>query len=355
MGGFFRLERPAQMTSPPMMFGYDAIHLRNIPNDGHVVYFYVDGIYANHGDAMAVANGRVLIGISAVGRALAPVVDCEPNCVWPPTNAVAWVRWARANGIDPVVYVGRSNWQAVIAQFQAEHEPEPHWHVAHYTNIPHLCASWCGANYAWGNVGSREAIATQYGGDEYPGFDRNFISPQMVALVDPVRAAEFGNTPISAPTTSEEDFDDMKLIRATDTYDFVAAEMIFSITGLTYQYIGDPEAARALELSAGPPVDMIGADVIRHMQTIDQHRTILFGGLLQPVLDQVKAVLDDVADDASAADVQALKDAWASVQGGAAAPSAPAAPVDLQPVLDKLDAVPAQVGEQIRSMTFGAR
>lgn len=114
---------------------YDSVAPAAIPRDAQMVAGYVDGRYAWSKEDWGRFPNATKVTISAIGTALAHVVDVEVGCVWPPERAVPWVRRARAAGIDPTVYVNeRNDWGPTKRAFDAAGEPHPHWWVANYDN-----------------------------------------------------------------------------------------------------------------------------------------------------------------------------------------------------------------------------
>jgi hypothetical protein len=145
---------------------YDSTAPADIPGapDGYV-FAYNDGAYEQVDAVRARFPTARIITISAIGVASADVVDIENGCVWPIASGVAYVQRERAAGRNPAVYCNRSLWPAVIDAFAAAGMAQPLYGVAHYTNVPHLCDTSCGAGYTWADTRGQTAVFTQYGGD----------------------------------------------------------------------------------------------------------------------------------------------------------------------------------------------
>lgn len=158
---------------------------------------YVDGRYTNVDQLLA--GGKPVVTISAIGVSSANVVDVEPGCVWPPAAAVPWVQRMRSQGQDPTVYCGRANWPSVIAAFIAAGVEQPHYWIAHYTNMAHFCDGAC---YNGPSVGGLVAVATQYGGDLPSHYDISIVSDYWPG-VDTTAAPAGGGTLI--PNVQEDD------------------------------------------------------------------------------------------------------------------------------------------------------
>lgn len=112
---------------------FDSTTPWEIPRDAEMVAYYVDGKYAWPQEWLDMFPNATKVGISAIGQRTAQVGDVEVGCIWPPANAVPWVRRARADGYDPTIYVNqRNDWAPTRQAFINAGEPEPHWWVAGY-------------------------------------------------------------------------------------------------------------------------------------------------------------------------------------------------------------------------------
>ncbi len=115
---------------------FDSTSPGDIPRDAEMVAYYVDGRYAWPQAWINMFPNAVKVPISAIGVATAPVGDVEVGCIWPPANAVPWVRRARADGYDPTIYMNELNdWPAVRQAFRDAGEPEPHYWTARYNGV----------------------------------------------------------------------------------------------------------------------------------------------------------------------------------------------------------------------------
>lgn len=115
---------------------YDSTSPWDIPRNAQMVAYYVDGRYAWPQAWLDLFPNAVKVGISAIGQRTAVVGDVEVGCIWPPANAVPWVRRARADGYDPTIYVNELNdWLPVRQAFWAAGEPEPHYWTARYNGV----------------------------------------------------------------------------------------------------------------------------------------------------------------------------------------------------------------------------
>lgn len=115
---------------------FDSTTPWDIPRDAEMVAYYVDGAYAWPQGWIDLFPRAVKVPISAIGRAVAKVGDVEVGCIWPPANAVPWVRRARKAGYDPTIYVNELNDWAIVRQaFRDANEPEPHYWTARYNGV----------------------------------------------------------------------------------------------------------------------------------------------------------------------------------------------------------------------------
>jgi hypothetical protein len=114
----------------------DSTNIQDDPTWAQLVAYYIDGIYATTEAAVrARFSNAVLVPISAIGTNAGIVGDVEPGCMTIP-QAVTWVGWRRAAGVDPTLYVNETyGWAPCRAAFQAAGIPEPHWWVADYDGI----------------------------------------------------------------------------------------------------------------------------------------------------------------------------------------------------------------------------
>lgn len=151
---------------------YDSVNAGAIPRDAEMVAGYVDGKFAwSQADWDRFPNA-VKVTISAVGTRLAHVVDVEQGCVWPVENAVPWVQWARANGIDPTVYC---NWQndlhRVRLAFDQAGVEQPHYWVAKYDGRREIPAGTVGKQYMAPESGAPGHYDVSSIANYWPGVD----------------------------------------------------------------------------------------------------------------------------------------------------------------------------------------
>ena len=71
------------------------------------------------------------------------VLDVEPGCTWPPSQAPGWVKMRRESKAHPlaapaVVYCDYANWPAVIEAFNVAKVAHPNWGIACYDNLADL-------------------------------------------------------------------------------------------------------------------------------------------------------------------------------------------------------------------------
>lgn len=111
---------------------YDSVQASAIPVTAQLVAGYVDGLYAwSPADWRRFPNSvHVPICVDpAHGQGV--VLDVE-NGDARPDQAPGWVRERRAAGVDPTVYTGLSQWQAVQDAFNRAWVPHPHYWIAAY-------------------------------------------------------------------------------------------------------------------------------------------------------------------------------------------------------------------------------
>jgi len=160
---------------------YDSTSPDDIPRDAEMVAYYVDGIYKWSQAWINLFPNAVKVPISAIGVNTAPVGDVEKGCIWPPENAVGWVRRARADGYDPTIYCNQQNdWQWVAAEFAHAGEPEPHWWVAKYDQLGNIPAGAVAKQYMHppqiGKHYDLSAVADYWPGVDEPKEEENFMA-----------------------------------------------------------------------------------------------------------------------------------------------------------------------------------
>jgi len=128
---------------------FDSTSPWDIPRDAEMVAYYVDGRYAWPQTWINMFPNAVKVPISAIGARTAPVGDVEVGCIWPPANAVPWVRRARADGFEPTIYVNELNdWPLVRKAFQDADEPEPIYWTARYNGVRQIPAGAVARQFA---------------------------------------------------------------------------------------------------------------------------------------------------------------------------------------------------------------
>lgn len=161
---------------------YDSTSPWEIPRDAEMIAYYVDGRYAWPREWLDMFPRAVKVSISAIGARTAQVGDVEVGCIWPPANAVPWVRRARADGHDPTIYVNELNdWLAVRQAFRNAGEPEPHYWTARYNGVREIPVGAIArqfahphdgdgvANYPW-ETGAHYDLSVV--ADHWPGVDQ---------------------------------------------------------------------------------------------------------------------------------------------------------------------------------------
>jgi hypothetical protein len=160
---------------------YDSTSPWDIPRDAPVIAYYVDGLYAWPQAWLDMFPNAQKISISAIGQKTAQVGDVEVGCIWPPANAVPWVRRARAAGIDPTIYANELNdWLAVRQAFWAAGEPEPHYLVARYNGVREIPAGAIGRQFAHPHDGDGIADKPWETGGH---FDLSIVSTEWLAAL----------------------------------------------------------------------------------------------------------------------------------------------------------------------------
>lgn len=139
-------------------FMYDGITPSRIPAGAKMVASYVDGLWPNYAQAVALFPDAVHVSIATSVASDAQVLDVERGDGTPQT-ALPWVLTQRARGRIPTVYCNTSTWPQVQAVFAAAKKPVPYWWSANYNGEPVL---WPGA------------ISSQY--ETTAGFDLSVVA-----------------------------------------------------------------------------------------------------------------------------------------------------------------------------------
>jgi hypothetical protein len=100
------------------------------------------------------------------------VLDVEPGDATP-AEAPGWVRMRRSAGADPSIYVQKSTWATVQAEFVRQHVDQPHYWIAHYNGDPTLPT-----------LNGITAVAKQYRGDVAPGYDVSSVADHWPGVDD---------------------------------------------------------------------------------------------------------------------------------------------------------------------------
>lgn len=93
------------------------------------------------------------------------VLDVEDRLATP-QQAPGWVKMRRQAGLaTPAIYVQKSSWGAVQAEFQRQGVAQPLYFIAHYNGVKELPV-----------LNGIQAIAKQYLGDVSPGVDYSYVA-----------------------------------------------------------------------------------------------------------------------------------------------------------------------------------
>lgn len=124
---------------------YDSTNPADIPRGTAVVGGYVNGIFGPAHAAFGVAGwdaagwarhaGAAHVEISVYPTGEGNCGDVEPGCIWPPAEAVDYVRHCRADGREPSLYCDLNNWPAIRQAIQAAGLVEPHYWVALWDEV----------------------------------------------------------------------------------------------------------------------------------------------------------------------------------------------------------------------------
>jgi hypothetical protein len=179
---------------------YDAVTARNILDHDatpQLVAGYVDRIklapwtaadWALFPDAVKV---RI---VKKAGTNDGHVLDVEPGDATP-AEAPVWVRMRRKAGADPSIYVNKSTWAAVQAEFVRQNEPQPHYWIAHYNGDPTLPT-----------LNGITAVAKQHTAN-FRGVDINSVADYWPGVDGPAHSNTGGGTPSGATRTEEDTVD----------------------------------------------------------------------------------------------------------------------------------------------------
>lgn len=152
-----------------MITMHDSTNPFDIPADAVAVAGYVDGIYAWPASGWArfpnAHKVRIAVSAATVG---ADAYDVETGDLTPPQCPVVSQR-ERAAKRDPVMYVNRTNWPAVIACYTAARVALPRFWVATLDCVESMVPG---------------AVATQWAGERCAGghFDLSLVDPAWFAV-----------------------------------------------------------------------------------------------------------------------------------------------------------------------------
>lgn len=205
-----------------MLNGYDSSNYEDTPMDGDFYLAYDQGKYEQVAEMTARHPGKIIITTSIFTNGNGMMLDVEPSCVWPPEgNAPDWINRQRADGENPSLYVGgRANWARVIRAIDAAGIAHPPYHVAHYTNVAHLCDTNCfqGSD---SDVGNHVAVATQWGGDLDGHFDRSIAADVWPGIYD--RSTPIADEDDMTPEQAAQQAEIYRMIASLINPDFVVA------------------------------------------------------------------------------------------------------------------------------------
>jgi hypothetical protein len=127
---------------------YDSTNAKDIPIDAQMVAGYVDGRYRWSDADWARFPNAVKVRIACFSQTDdGQVLDIESGCS-EPEDAPGWARRRRAVGVDPTVYVNRSNLKAVRFPFDQIGEPMPHIWLASYDGVAEIPEGMVAKQYA---------------------------------------------------------------------------------------------------------------------------------------------------------------------------------------------------------------
>lgn len=129
---------------------YDSTSPWDIPRDAEMVAYYVDGRYAWPQAWLDLFPNAQKVSISAIGVKPAQVGDVEVGCIWPPSNAPAWLEMARRAGYNPSLYVNELNdWAPTRSAIAAAGVEQPAaWWTARYNGVRQIPAGAVARQFA---------------------------------------------------------------------------------------------------------------------------------------------------------------------------------------------------------------
>lgn len=152
---------------------YDAVTASNMPGDGSLYAYYINGLYAN---GTAVQNddpGKIYVPITITANLAAQkgwVLDVETGDATP-SQSVTWVHNYPGPNNEVTVYCNSSTWPSVRSAFQSAGVSEPSYWVAEYDNNPVIPSGAVAKQYATG--GFDKSVVADY----WPGVDSSPTPP----------------------------------------------------------------------------------------------------------------------------------------------------------------------------------
>ena len=170
---------------------YDSTSATDIPLNAQMVAGYLDGLYRWSAADWELFPNAVHVGIACFASTdSGQVLDVESGCA-APYEAPGWVQRRRAAGVDPSVYVNRSNWAVTRQAFQQQGVAEPHYWLAAYDGVAEVPAGTVAKQYAdsamSGGHYDLSAVADYWPGVDRPGSTAptEVIVPQEAFVTDP--------------------------------------------------------------------------------------------------------------------------------------------------------------------------
>src|ERR1700748_3251368 len=110
---------------------YDAVTPENVPQGAQMVAGYIGGNYVSYPGLVARCPNAIHISIAVQADQTAQALDCESGDATP-QQCPGWATRMRGLGINPIVYVQESSWQAVRNAFDNAHVQQPMYWIANY-------------------------------------------------------------------------------------------------------------------------------------------------------------------------------------------------------------------------------
>lgn len=170
---------------------YDSDNIDDIPADVEAVMYYVDGEPGTPTpEQLQRFAGKTLVPITRKVGVKAKVIDVEPACVWPPSEARTQIE----QGLSDTVYYGLDTESEVLAALQGL---TFHRFVAHYDDNPVI------DNPEW--VAKQYQNSTMSGGHyDVSVLSDNWPIPANVPQENPVTNADYTDAPIEAADAKEQ-------------------------------------------------------------------------------------------------------------------------------------------------------